>query len=564
MGTEIKTCYIYSEDDSRPAIFLPDNKEVFVGRNIESKITDTQCSRRQVRLFANYADQSVSVQQIGNRSSGLNGFKIDKDVKIVAQHNDRLEILYGKYPYTIEFNPPPVKQMLTSKEKKRAHESDSESNDNNLSEKKIKKESSLDSNEDSLNFSLPSTCSNSQENCLLETKKKILKTDKNLQPTDKEIWEEFGRGTCLVFTSNGVIGRSKIAAYDMDKTLIKTKSGLEFPKDANDWQLWHHEVPNKLKKLHADNFKIIIFTNQASLGTGKIKVSDFKLKIERIVKKIGTPIQVFIAVGHSRFRKPCTGMWELLSNEKNDGVLINKEQSLFVGDAAGRPAHKDTKRKKDHSLADRLLAMNLGLQFHTPEEHFLGHKPSVYNPPVFHPKEEMKKKIEICDPPNAEITSKEQEIIVMVGCPGSGKSHFVKTYLTDYKYVNRDTLGSWQKCVAETERALVQGKSVVVDNTNPDELSRQRYVDVAKKRKVQVRCFVMAANKEHTKHNNKFRCLTDPTHEKISDIIINSYIKNFKVPSLEEGFKEVVKINFVPKFQSDEHRKLYEMYLLEN
>lgn len=91
----------------------------------------------------------------------------------------------------------------------------------------------------------------------------------------------------------------------------------------------------------------------------------------------------------------------------------------------------------------------------------------------------------------------------MVGCPGSGKSHFVKTYLTDYTYVNRDTLGSWQKCVAETEKALIQGKRVVVDNTNPDEISRQRYVDVGKKRKVPVRCFVMAVNKEHTKHNNK-------------------------------------------------------------
>lgn len=122
---------------------------------------------------------------------------------------DRLEILYGKYPYTIEFNPPPAKQMFTSKEKKRAHESDSESNDN-LSEKKIKKEPSLDSNEDSLNFSLPSTCPNSQENCLLETKK-IVETGKNLQPADKEIWEEFGRGTCLVFTSNGVIGRNKVS-----------------------------------------------------------------------------------------------------------------------------------------------------------------------------------------------------------------------------------------------------------------------------------------------------------------------------------------------------------------
>ncbi|XP_051154405.1 uncharacterized protein F21D5.5 isoform X2 [Leptopilina boulardi] len=560
MGTEIKTCYIYKEDDSANSIFLPDNKEVFVGRNIETKITDTKCSRRQVRLFANYADQRVFVQQIGTHSSGLNGFKTEKNVKIVAQHNDRLEILYGKYPYLIEFNPPPVRGIFVPNEKKRVHETDVE---NCLKDKKIKKEYSFDSNDDSLNIG---SSLDSQDNYLLESKKNLT-TEMPLESsksTDNEIWEEFGKGTCLVFSSKGLEGRSKIAAYDMDKTLIKTKSGLEFPKDANDWQLWHHEVPNKIKKLHADGFKIIIFTNQASLGTGKIKVSDFKLKIERIVQKIGTPIQVFIAVGYSRFRKPCTGMWELLSNEKNDDVKINKEQSLFVGDAAGRPAHKDLKRKKDHSLADRLLAMNLGLKFYTPEEHFLGHKPSVYNPPIFHPKEEVNKKIHICDPPNANITSKEQEIIVMVGCPGSGKSHFVKTYLTDYTYVNRDTLGSWQKCVAETEKALIQGKRVVVDNTNPDEISRQRYVDVGKKRKVPVRCFVMAVNKEHTKHNNKFRCLTDPTHEKISDIIINSYTKNFKLPNLDEGFTEVVKINFVPKFQSDEHRKLYEMYLLEN
>ena len=91
----------------------------------------------------------------------------------------------------------------------------------------------------------------------------------------------------------------------------------------------------------------------------------------------------------------------------------------------------------------------------------------------------------------------------MVGSPGSGKSHFVKTYLTDYYYVNRDTLGSWQKCVAETEKALAQGKSVVVDNTNPDEASRLRYIEVAKKLNIPVRCFMMAVNKEHTKHNNK-------------------------------------------------------------
>lgn len=90
----------------------------------------------------------------------------------------------------------------------------------------------------------------------------------------------------------------------------------------------------------------------------------------------------------------------------------------------------------------------------------------------------------------------------MVGCQGSGKSHFAKKYLKNYTYVNRDSLGSWQKCVAKTNEALAQGKSVVVDNTNPDKISRQRYIDVAKKHNVPVRCFYMALEKEHIKHNN--------------------------------------------------------------
>ena len=85
----------------------------------------------------------------------------------------------------------------------------------------------------------------------------------------------------------------KIAAYDMDKTLIKTISGLEFPKDANDWQLLYAEIPGKIKKFYEDGYKIVILSNQASLGTGKITLKDFKLKIERLVKKIGVPMQVY-------------------------------------------------------------------------------------------------------------------------------------------------------------------------------------------------------------------------------------------------------------------------------
>jgi bifunctional polynucleotide phosphatase/kinase len=92
----------------------------------------------------------------------------------------------------------------------------------------------------------------------------------------------------------------------------------------------------------------------------------------------------------------------------NDGVVVDKEKSFFVGDAAGRPACA-SRKKKDHSLADRLLAINLNLTFHTPEEHFLGHKKASYNAPSFHPKEASKNTV-LYNPQYAKIISDQQEV----------------------------------------------------------------------------------------------------------------------------------------------------------
>lgn len=33
-----------------------------------------------------------------------------------------------------------------------------------------------------------------------------------------------------------------VLSFDMDDTLIRTKSGAKFAKDANDWQWWHAKV----------------------------------------------------------------------------------------------------------------------------------------------------------------------------------------------------------------------------------------------------------------------------------------------------------------------------------
>ena len=568
MNQEAKSCYLKSNDKALLTVYLPDQKPVILGRCPDTNITDTQCSREQVRLYANYQEYKVFIQQIGKRYCGFNGFKTRKEVKFIGKHNDCLEILYGKFAYQIEFNPPPAKSLLPEK---RARESEV-SNEADQSSRKVAKldpddVKPADRKEEHKKEEVKKGETHAKDTdgilkFLIRDKMNVGRSDdKESTNLDGELdtWESKDSGSLLIYTRQGVEGRSKIAAYDMDGTLITTRSGLVFPKDTDDWKLLYPEVSGKLKMLHNSGHKIVVFTNQASIGSGRLNAKSFKNKLRNITQRIGVPMQIFVATGCSIYRKPAIGMWRKLE-ENNDSVPIDKGDSFYVGDAAGRQKNWAPGKKKDHSSADRLLALNLGLRFHTPEEHFFGHQAAPYILPAFNPRDLQS--VEICTGTN--VTSDAQEIILMVGCPASGKSHFAKKYLSHYEYVNRDGLGSWQKCVSTMEKHLIEKNSVVVDNTNPDAASRQRYLEVAKKHKVPVRCFVMSTSIEHAKHNNKFRELTDPSHAKISELIINSYIKNYKPPSLDEGFAEIVEINFVPNFQNEEHRQIYEMYLLES
>lgn len=129
---------------------------------------------------------------------------------------------------------------------------------------------------------------------------------------------------------------------------------------------------------------------------------------------------------------------------------------------------------------------------------------------------------------------------------------------------------SWKKCVAASENLLQQGKSVVIDNTNPDVQSRARYLQLAQATKDRVkllcRCFWMTVDLDHARHNNKFRQLSnlaDAAHKNVNDIVLYGYRKNFQEPSTAEGFDEVVRVNFVPKFDDRRLENLYFMYLLE-
>ncbi|XP_062616591.1 bifunctional polynucleotide phosphatase/kinase-like [Saccostrea cucullata] len=381
-------------------------------------------------------------------------------------------------------------------------------------------------------------------------------------PATETKWQQFEK--LYVCTRKGVMARSKIAGFDIDGTIITTQSGKTFPTHSGDWRILYPEIPGRLKKLHNDGYKIVFFTNQLGVSRGKTTIEELKTKFSSVLDKLGVPAQILISTGGGVYRKPARGMWDFLCQKANNGVKIDINDSLYVGDAAGRPEKWAAKKKKDFSCSDRLFSLNIGLRFYTPEEFFMFQKAAPFSLPEFDPRA-IDTRAPLLDPPSASVTSKSQEVVVLVGFPACGKSFFSKTYMIPkgYVHVNRDTLGTWKKCVDMCAKSLREGQSVVIDNTNPDKETRQRYINCAKTAKVPCRCFFFTATITQARHNERYREMIDKSHQPINDMIMNTFKSKLKTPELSEGFKEIVRVNFVPKFKDSENERLYKQYLLE-
>lgn len=127
---------------------------------------------------------------------------------------------------------------------------------------------------------------------------------------------------CIIF---------QIAGFDLDGTLIITKSGARFPKGAEDWRFAFPEVPKKLRAFNTDKYKIVIFTNQAGIGLGKLKINEFKPKIEKIICELDIPVQVFVSTGKGVYRKPAPGMWDSLCKEvRTRNFLLSIKKMCFI------------------------------------------------------------------------------------------------------------------------------------------------------------------------------------------------------------------------------------------
>ncbi|KAL0237887.1 hypothetical protein GEMRC1_012361 [Eukaryota sp. GEM-RC1] len=341
---------------------------------------------------------------------------------------------------------------------------------------------------------------------------------------------------------------SKIASFDLDGTLINTKSGAKFAKSADDFLLFHPSIPTKLNQLHSDGFSLVIFSNQLGVSSKKLTLQSLQSRIDSLLSILDLPFAVYCALDSDKFRKPCPAMLRSLSQQFN--VDIDKENSFYVGDAAGR-FDPDTKKKTDFSASDRAFAQNCGLKFYTPEEFFLNEPVSTSFSFGYDPSNHFERNLSNDYDLGSLIESRDQKIIVITGPPASGKSSLVaRSFLSNgFVSVSRDQLKTPAKVMSTLETHVESKKTVVVDNTSPSVSSREPFIEVAKQHGIPIVSVVIKASKQVCAHLNSIRKCKGG--RSVPPVAVHTFFKKFEEPSKNEGFDDVIILDFKPVLDSE-------------
>lgn len=263
----------------------------------------------------------------------------------------------------------------------------------------------------------------------------------------------------------------KVYMFDLDYTLIKTKSRKKFPINKSDWELLYPNIPEKISKL-TDSI-IGIISNQKGLKTHEKKI-DWIDKIKQINQIIKIDF-IFASISDDKYRKPLPGSFEFLK-KKLVGIdwdeLNNNKKIYYIGDAFGRPT--------DFSDTDIKYALNNNFKFKTPEIFFEVSKSNEKLGSIDYPNIEYYTKLEqskLFNELDSIIRINKKIFIITIGLPASGKSFLRKELIKRYPqftYSNNDDINENVQSRMLIKKISTEYDFVIDDNTNLDKYLREK------------------------------------------------------------------------------------------
>ncbi len=258
--------------------------------------------------------------------------------------------------------------------------------------------------------------------------------------------------------------KSRIALFDLDGTLILSKSGRRFGSDGNDWIFANSGVPAHLAALSEAGWTVALVSNQSEWSRSEAPKQKLESVLAALQTANGWAPWCLVATSTIKqkdtvYRKPGRGLYDVLLVElglKPEDVL----EVTMCGDAAGP---EDSNPAYRWASSDREFANKIGAKFYRPDEIFT-------SAPVS---------------PQAA-----QELVILMGNPGSGKST-TGCAMTDlgYVHIEQDTLKSKTETLKIAKATLATGKSAVVDATHSSTDNRAPYIELAKK--LNIRCRIV-------------------------------------------------------------------------
>lgn len=319
----------------------------------------------------------------------------------------------------------------------------------------------------------------------------------------------------FIVLSNKFRYRRKMMGLDYDHTIVKPKNNKTFPKDVDDWVWLRPNVPEIIRQYYKKGFAIVVFTNQ---------FKEFKREqIKNVMDEIGVPYCAYLGYDKS-IKKPHPFLFEQYKRPNTD-----MKESFYVGDAMGR--------QHDWSDSDKQFALNSGLTPKTPEEIF-PFENTIVEPQSKvlsgeKPKNPYSDKVEIYD-------KEKQELIILVGFPGSGKSTVASLFelLEHYDVLHGDELKTESKIKKAVKLGVESGKSILIDATNPSIKKRAVFIELARKLKkdIHIRVIELTTTMEEAMYRNSLR------EKPVPKIAFYMFRKHYEKPTVDEGFDEYISL----------------------